>query len=216
VLILLDNNVPRGLARAPTSHTVTESRERGWATLKNGDLLTVAEEAGFEILVTSDKSIRYQQNLQGPRNRARGSNPGTLGTCTAQVGRNRSRRERSHARQLHRVSHPVRARLPDSGRRRGGLLHHTSRIDCIAAALKALASASICARCNTGLQTCPCGGSRQRLHARAHAAGRCKDGELASRASGQVGLTACHSAAPSKLRSGGDFYLDALRSPRCP
>jgi len=65
VLILLDNNVPRGLALALTSHTVTEAREHGWATLKNGDLLTVAEEAGFEVLVTSDKSIRYQQNLMG-------------------------------------------------------------------------------------------------------------------------------------------------------
>ncbi len=65
MLILLDNNAPRGLARALTSHTVTEARERGWATLKNGDLLTVAEEAGFEVLVTSDRSIRYQQNLEG-------------------------------------------------------------------------------------------------------------------------------------------------------
>jgi hypothetical protein len=65
VLILLDNNVPRGLARALTNHTVIEARERGWATLKNGDLLTAAEEAGFEVLVTADRSIRYQQNLEG-------------------------------------------------------------------------------------------------------------------------------------------------------
>jgi hypothetical protein len=64
VLILLDNNAPRGLARALIGHTVTEARERGWATLKNGDLLTAADEAGFEVLVTSDKSIRYQQNLR--------------------------------------------------------------------------------------------------------------------------------------------------------
>jgi hypothetical protein len=63
VLILLDNNVPRGLARALTGHTVTEARERGWATLKNGELLRVAEEAGFNVLITSDKSIKYQQNL---------------------------------------------------------------------------------------------------------------------------------------------------------
>ena len=65
MLILLDNNTPRGVARALTGHTVTEARERGWATLKNGELLTVAEEAGFDVLVTSDKSIRYQQNLEG-------------------------------------------------------------------------------------------------------------------------------------------------------
>ncbi len=64
MLILLDNNAPRGLARALTSHIVTEARERAWATLKNGDLLTAAEEAGFEVLLTSDRSIKYQQNLK--------------------------------------------------------------------------------------------------------------------------------------------------------
>ena len=65
MLVLLDNNAPRGLARALTGHTVTEARERGWAALKNGDLLNFAEEAGFDVIVTSDKSIRYQQNLKG-------------------------------------------------------------------------------------------------------------------------------------------------------
>ena len=65
MLILLDNNAPRGLARAPTGHTVTEARERGWATLKNGDLLRAAEEAGFDVVVTSDKSIKHRQNLEG-------------------------------------------------------------------------------------------------------------------------------------------------------
>jgi hypothetical protein len=63
VRILLDNNAPRGLVRALAGHTVTEARERGWATLQNGELLSVAEQAGFEVLVTSDKSIQYQQNL---------------------------------------------------------------------------------------------------------------------------------------------------------
>jgi hypothetical protein len=65
VLILLDNNVPRGLARALPAHTVVESRERGWHLFKNGDLLNAAEDAAFDVLVTSDKSIRYQQNLTG-------------------------------------------------------------------------------------------------------------------------------------------------------
>ena len=64
MLILLDNNAPRGLIRALIGHTVTEARERGWAMLKNGDLLSVAEQAGFEVLVTADKNIRYQQNLE--------------------------------------------------------------------------------------------------------------------------------------------------------
>jgi len=67
VLILLDNNVPRGLARALTGHVVTEARDRGWATVKNGVLLSAAEEAGFQVLVTADKNIRYQQNLEGRR-----------------------------------------------------------------------------------------------------------------------------------------------------
>ena len=64
MLILLDNNVPRGLARALAGHEVTEARERGWATLKNGDLLSAAEAAGFDVIVTSDKNIRYQQKLE--------------------------------------------------------------------------------------------------------------------------------------------------------
>jgi hypothetical protein len=65
VLILFDNNVPRGLARALGEHTVTETRERGWDTLRNGDLLRVAENAGFQVIVTADKRIKYQQNLEG-------------------------------------------------------------------------------------------------------------------------------------------------------
>jgi len=65
LLILFDNNVPRGLARSLTPHEVVEARERGWHTLKNGDLLKAAEDAGFDVLVTSDKGIKYQQNLSG-------------------------------------------------------------------------------------------------------------------------------------------------------
>ena len=63
MLILFDNNVPRGLARALPAHTIVESRERGWHLLKNGDLLKAAEDAAFDVFITSDKSIRYQQNL---------------------------------------------------------------------------------------------------------------------------------------------------------
>ena len=64
MLILLDNDAPRGLVRALASHSVTEARERGWATLKNGELLLVAEQAGFDVFLTADKNIRYQQNLK--------------------------------------------------------------------------------------------------------------------------------------------------------
>jgi len=67
VLILFDHNIPRGLANALRSHTVVEARARGWHRYKNGELLKAAEEAAFDVLVTSDKSIRYQQNLAGRR-----------------------------------------------------------------------------------------------------------------------------------------------------
>jgi hypothetical protein len=63
VLILFDNNVPRGLARALKAHTVVEARARGWHLLRNGDLLKAAEGAAFDVMITSDKSMKYQQNL---------------------------------------------------------------------------------------------------------------------------------------------------------
>ncbi len=64
MLVLLDNNAPRGLVRALVGHTVTEARERGWAELRNGELLSAAEDAGFDVFVTADKNIQYQQNLR--------------------------------------------------------------------------------------------------------------------------------------------------------
>ena len=45
------------------SHTVREAENEGWDGLKNGELLIAAEGAGFQVLVTTDKNIRYQQNL---------------------------------------------------------------------------------------------------------------------------------------------------------
>ena len=64
MLVLFDNGTPRTLARYLIDHhTVTEARARGWEELENGDLLKAAEDAGFEVLVTTDKNIRYQQNL---------------------------------------------------------------------------------------------------------------------------------------------------------
>ena len=67
MVVLLDNNAPRGLIRALIGHEVAEARERGWATLKNGDLLDAAERAGFDVRVTADKNLRYQQNLDSRR-----------------------------------------------------------------------------------------------------------------------------------------------------
>ena len=66
MLILFDNGTPRTLARFLIgSHMITEARARGWQELSNGELLKEAEAAGFEVLVTTDKNLSYQQNLLG-------------------------------------------------------------------------------------------------------------------------------------------------------
>ena len=62
MLVLFDNGTPRTLARYLIDHhTVTEARARGWEELENGDLLNEAEASGFEVLVTTDRNISYQQ-----------------------------------------------------------------------------------------------------------------------------------------------------------
>lgn len=64
MLVLFDHGTPRTLARHLIGrHTVTEARARGWERVENGELLTLAEEAGFEVLVTTDQNLSYQQNL---------------------------------------------------------------------------------------------------------------------------------------------------------
>ncbi|SRR5258708_2280508 len=64
MLILFDHGTPRGVARCLEEHTVKEARAQGWDRLTNGELLKAAEDAGFDLLLTTDKNIRYQQNLQ--------------------------------------------------------------------------------------------------------------------------------------------------------
>ncbi|MGP8247430.1 MAG: DUF5615 family PIN-like protein [Bryobacteraceae bacterium] len=63
--ILFDHGTPSGIARRLAGHSVTEARERGWDKVSNGDLLNAAEAAGFDVLLTTDKNIRHQQNLTG-------------------------------------------------------------------------------------------------------------------------------------------------------
>ena len=46
-------------------HTVVEAIERGWERASNGALIAAPEAAGFEVMVTTDKNLRYQQNLTG-------------------------------------------------------------------------------------------------------------------------------------------------------
>jgi hypothetical protein len=61
--ILFDNGTPRGVANGLPGHTVEDCRAHGWDTLRNGELLDAAEAAGFDVLLTTDRNIRYQQNL---------------------------------------------------------------------------------------------------------------------------------------------------------
>jgi len=65
--VLFDNGTRRGVAAALPEHIVEEARSRGWDNLGNGELLDVAEAAGFDVFVTTDRNIRYQQNLTGRR-----------------------------------------------------------------------------------------------------------------------------------------------------
>lgn len=61
--ILFDQGVPRGLTASFRGHEVTEARKLGWERISNGELLRQAEGAGFDLLLTTDKNVRYQQNL---------------------------------------------------------------------------------------------------------------------------------------------------------
>jgi len=64
VLILFDHGTPKGLIRALPGHAIHTAQSRGWDTLSNGALLNAAEDAGFELVLTTARHIRYQQNLQ--------------------------------------------------------------------------------------------------------------------------------------------------------
>ena len=61
--ILLDNNVPRLLTVNLPDHLVETAFQRNWHTLTNGELLGQAESDEYELLITADRRIPYQQNL---------------------------------------------------------------------------------------------------------------------------------------------------------
>jgi len=62
--VLFDQNAPRPLARFLAHHQVIRSAELGWSSLKNGELLQAAEQDGFDVMVTADRNLAYQQNLR--------------------------------------------------------------------------------------------------------------------------------------------------------
>lgn len=65
MLILFDQATPVPIRPYLKGHHVRTAAEQGWDKFRNGALLTTAEDAGFDLLLTTDKNMRYQQNLAG-------------------------------------------------------------------------------------------------------------------------------------------------------
>jgi hypothetical protein len=67
VRILFDQGVPVPLRIGLGAHEVQTTHERGWALMKNGELLAASESEGFDVFVTTDQNLKYQQNLKDRR-----------------------------------------------------------------------------------------------------------------------------------------------------
>lgn len=63
--VLFDQATPVPIRPYLVGHDVRTAAQQGWDTLKNGELFAVAEADGFDVLLTTDKNMRYQQNLEG-------------------------------------------------------------------------------------------------------------------------------------------------------
>jgi predicted nuclease of predicted toxin-antitoxin system len=63
--VLLDECVPRQMRRYLATHSVSTVQEMGWSGSRNGQLLALAEANHFEVFVTADKNIAYQQAIRG-------------------------------------------------------------------------------------------------------------------------------------------------------
>ncbi len=61
--VLFDQGTPVPLRNHLPAHQISTTHELGWGNLKNGELLQQAETEGFEVLVTTDQNLKYQQNL---------------------------------------------------------------------------------------------------------------------------------------------------------
>ena len=60
--VLFDQGTPVPLRRFLNSHTVTTVYEKGWSRTRNGDLLRLADQERFEVFITTDQNLKYQQN----------------------------------------------------------------------------------------------------------------------------------------------------------
>ena len=62
--ILIDESLPALLAAELEGFDVSTVRRQGWIGLRNGVLLRAAVDAGFDVVITADRALRYQQNLR--------------------------------------------------------------------------------------------------------------------------------------------------------
>ena len=65
--VLFDQATPVPIRPFLKDHYVRTAAEEGWDTISNGELLNAAESAGFDVLVTTDRNLSYQQNLASRR-----------------------------------------------------------------------------------------------------------------------------------------------------
>lgn len=65
--VFFDQGTPAPLRKQLTGHTCTTAYEQGWTTLTNGALLDAAEQAGYDVMITTDQNLKYQQNLSRRR-----------------------------------------------------------------------------------------------------------------------------------------------------
>jgi hypothetical protein len=63
--ILFDSGTPKPIARYLAGHVVTRARQIGWHELENGELIQRAEDAGYDVLLSTDKNIRYHRTFAG-------------------------------------------------------------------------------------------------------------------------------------------------------
>ncbi|MDQ6844426.1 MAG: hypothetical protein M3Z92_08765 [Bacteroidota bacterium] len=62
--ILPDENLPKKIKQNFPEHEIFTVREKGWHSKKNGELLSLMVSEGFEVLLTFDRNLPYQQNLE--------------------------------------------------------------------------------------------------------------------------------------------------------
>jgi len=100
MLVLFDQATPVPLRLFLKGHIVKTAWQQGWDRLRNGDLLRMAEDAGFELLLTTDKNLHYQQNFTGRKNCSDRTGPAAMARSSPARAACCGRSERCHTGQL--------------------------------------------------------------------------------------------------------------------